>query len=135
MSKTNIEQVILRLENYLECWKQYNTFMSTARTKKFSPEDENQFLELKSVLTQELEFILSAIDCGAVTREEVHSLIASSPSLRFLSELNENALRGIENQWHKLFVSLQSILGQLKVAQSANTSKGLMQSWFGRKAA
>ena len=135
MSKTNIEQVILRLENYLECWKQYNTFMSTARTKKFSPEDENQFLELKSVLTQELEFILSAIDCGAVTREEVHSLIASSPSLRFLSELNENALRGIENQWHKLFVSLQSILGQLKVAQSASTSKGLMQSWFGRKAA
>src|SRR5439155_12399130 len=51
MSKTNVEQVILRLENYLECWKQYNTFMSTARTKKFSPEDENQFLELKSVLT------------------------------------------------------------------------------------
>ena len=93
MSKTNVEQVILRLENYLECWKQYNTFMSTARTKKFSPEDENQFLELKSVLTQELELILSAIDCGAVTREDVHNLIAGGPSLRFLSELNENALR------------------------------------------
>jgi hypothetical protein len=135
MSKTNVEQVILRLENYLECWKQYNTFMSTARTRKFSPEDENQFLELKSVLTQELELILSAIDCGAVTRDDVHNLIGSGPSLRFLSELNENALRNVENQWHKLFISLQSILGQLKVAQNANTSKGLMQSWFGRKAA
>jgi hypothetical protein len=135
MSKTNIEQVIIRLENYLECWKQYNAFMSTSRTKKFTPEDENQFLELKSVLTQDLEFILSAIDCGAVTREDVHGLIASGPSLRFLSELNENALRNIENQWHKLFVSLQSILGQLKVAQTATTSKGIMQSWFGRKAA
>ncbi len=135
MSKPNVEQVILRLENYLECWKQYNTFMSTARTKKFSPEDENQFLELKSVLTQELELILSAIDCGAVTREDVHNLISSGPSLRFLSELNENALRNVENQWHKLFISLQSILGQLKVAQQATTSKGLMQSWFGRKAA
>ena len=135
MSKTNVEQVILRLENYLECWKQYNTFMSTARTKKFSPEDENQFLELKSVLTQELELILSAIDCGAVTREDVHNLIAGGPSLRFLSELNENALRNVENQWHKLFISLQSILGQLKVAQTANTSKSFMQSWFGKKAA
>ena len=135
MSKTNVEQVIIRLENYLECWKQYNTFMSTARTKKFTPEDENQFLELKSVLTQDLEFILSAIDCGAVTREDVHSLIASGPSLRFLSELNENHIRNVENQWHKLFVSLQSILGQLKVAQNATTSKGFMQSWFGKKAA
>src|SRR5687768_2494381 len=133
MSKTNVEQVILRLENYLECWKQYNTFMSTARTKKFSPEDENQFLELKSVLTQELELILSAIDCGGVTREEVHGLIGSGPSLRFLSELNENALRNVENQWHKLFISLQSILGQLKVAQTATTSKG-WGSWF-KKAA
>jgi hypothetical protein len=135
MSKTNVEQIILRLENYLECWKQYNTFMSTARGKKFSPEDENQFLELKSVLTQELELILSSIDCGGVTREDVHNLIGSGPSLRFLSELNENALRNVENQWHKLFISLQSILGQLKVAQQASTSKGLMQTWFGRKAA
>lgn len=135
MSKINVEQIILRLENYLECWKQYNTFMCTARGKKFSPEDENQFLELKSVLTQELELILSSIECGGVTREEVHNLIASGPSLRFLSELNENALRNVENQWHKLFISLQSILGQLKVAQQTTTSKGLMHSWFGRKAA
>jgi REP element-mobilizing transposase RayT len=134
MSKTNVEQVILRLENYLECWKQYNTFMCTARTKKFTPEDENQFLELKSVLTQEIEHILSAIDCGAVTREDVHTLISSGPSLRYLSELNDSGLRNVENQWHKLFISLQSILGQLKVAQTATTSKG-WQSWFGRSKA
>src|SRR6267142_6985041 len=135
MSKTNVDQLIVRLENYLECWKQFNTFMTMGRTKKFTQEDENQFLEIKSVITQELELILSSIDCGPITREDVHNLIASGPSLRFLSELNENALRNVENQWHKLFISLQSILGQLKVAQTANTSKGFMQSWFGRKAA
>ena len=39
MSKTNVEQLILRMEGYLECWKQFNTFMTMARTKKFSPED------------------------------------------------------------------------------------------------
>ena len=44
-------------------------------------------------------------------------------------------VRNVENQWHKLFISLQSILGQLKVAQTAHTSKGFMQSWFGKKAA
>jgi len=54
MSKSNIEPLILRLESYLECWKQFNTFMSMARTKKFSQEDESQFLEIKSVITQEL---------------------------------------------------------------------------------
>ncbi len=134
MPKHNIEQIILRMENYLECWKQFNTFMTLARTKKFTPEDENQFLELKSVLTQELELILNSIDCGPVTRDDVHNLIASGPSLRFLGEMNENALRNVENQWHKLFISLQSILGQLKVQQQQNDSKSLMKSWFGKAA-
>src|SRR3954470_1066394 len=136
MSKTNIDDLILRLENYLECWKQYNAFMGMARAKKFSQEDENQFLEIKSVITQELELILSSVDCGPISREEVHSLIASGPSIRFLSEMNENALRTVESHWHKLFISLQSLLGQLKVRQHQTESKSLVRTWFGgRKAA
>jgi hypothetical protein len=135
MNKINLEQLILRMESYLECWKQFNGFMNMARSKKFSPEDENQFLEIKSVLTQELELILSSIDCGHISREDVHALIAAGPSIRFLSELNENALRNVENQWHKLFIGWQSILGQLKVKQQQLESKSLMGSWFKRKAA
>lgn len=133
MNKHNVEQLILRMENYLECWKQFNTFMSMARQKKFSQEDENQFLEIKSVITQELELILSCIDCGPISREDVHSLIASGPSLRFLSEMNENSLRNVETHWHKLFIGLQAILGQLKVRQQQMESKSLMSSWFGSK--
>jgi len=133
MSKSNVEQLIVRLENYLECWKQFNTFMTMGRTKKFTQEDENQFLEIKSVITQELELILSSIDCGPISREDVHGLIASAPSIRYLSEMNENALRNVENNWHKLFIGLQSLLGQLKVKQGQTEAKG----WFGsgRKAA
>jgi len=135
MSKTNVEQLIIRMENYLECWKQFNTFMTMGRSKKFSQEDENQFLEIKSVITQELELILCSIDCGPVSREEVHGLIAGAPSIRYLSEMNENALRNVENNWHKLFISLQSLLGQLKVKQGQVESKSIMGGFFGRKAA
>ena len=135
MSKTNVEQLILRMESYLECWKQFNGFVVMARAKKFNPEDENQFLEIKSVITQELELILSSIDCGPVSREDVHGLMSSAPSIRFFSEMSEGALRNVENQWHKLFISLQSILGQLKVRQGQLEAKSFMGGWFGRKAA
>lgn len=131
MNKPNIEQLILRMESYLECWKQFNSFMNMARAKKFTPEDENQFLEIKSVITQELELILSTMDCGPISREDVHALISAGPSIRFLSEMNDNAQRNIENQWHKLFIGWQSILGQLKVKQGQMESKG----WFGRRVA
>src|SRR5206468_12370796 len=135
MSKSNVEQLILRMESYLECWKQFNTFMSMARSKKFGQEDENQFLEIKSVITQELELILSSIDCGPISREDVHGLIASAPSIRYLSEMNENALRNVENNWHKLFIGLQSLLGQLKVHHGQPESKSFVGSLFGSRRA
>jgi hypothetical protein len=135
MSKSNVDQLIARMENYLECWKQFNTFMNMARTKKFTQEDESQFLEIKSVITQELELILSAIDCGPISREDVHGLIAGAPSIRYLSEMNDNALRSVENSWHKLFIGLQSLLGQLKVKQGQVEGKSLMSSLFGSRRA
>lgn len=135
MSKSKVDELITRMENYLECWKQFHNFMNMARLKKFSQEDENQFMEVKSVLTQELELILCSIDCGGISREDVHNLISSGPSIRFLSEMNDNNLRSVENQWHKLLIGWQSILGQLKVKQQSNEGKSLVKSWFGGKAA
>src|SRR4029078_2063004 len=110
MTKTNIDQLILRLESCLECWKQYNAFMSMARAKRFSQEDENQFLEIKSVITQERDLILPSIGCGPIRRDDVHTLIASAPSIRFLSEMNENGLRAVESEWHNICIGLPSIL-------------------------
>lgn len=135
MNKAHIDHLIVRMESYLECWKQFSNFLNMARAKRFSQDDESQFMEIKSVIAQELEMILSVIDCGAITREEVHSLIASSPSIRYLSEVNEAALRNVESNWHKLFIGWQSILGQLKVRQQQVEAKSLMGSFFGRKKA
>ena len=38
MSKINVDQLILRMESYLECWKQYNTFMAMAPAYEMSKE-------------------------------------------------------------------------------------------------
>jgi hypothetical protein len=124
MNTKQLDQLILQLENYLECWKQFSHFISLARTKKFEPEDESQFLEVKSVLIQELELILARVECTSPTKEEVHSVVSSTPSLRYLAELPEGTLRGIENQWHKVFIAWQSNLGQLKVKQHAVDDRG-----------
>ena len=124
MSTTKkLEQLIAQMENYLECWKQFNQFVNLARGKKFSAEDENQFLETKSVLVQELELIMASVEVSSPTKEEIHSLIGNSPSLRYLSELSEGALRSLENQWHKIYIGWHAILGQLKVREQAPETK------------
>ena len=132
MSVKKLDEFITRMENYLECWKQFNHYLGLARFKKFSPDDENQFMEIKSVITQELELILAFMNGAQVTRQDVHDLMTSVPSMRFLSESNESAIRNIENQWHKLFISWQSILGQLKVRQKQVENQSFLGAIFGK---
>ena len=133
MSNPKLDQVINQVENYIECWKQYNNFMNLARAKKFSQEDENQFLEIKSVLIQELELILSSVEVPSPSKEEIHALIVEAPSLRFVSEINEGTLRNQESQWHRMYIGWHSILGQLKVRQRGEGSKSAIGSVFGKK--
>jgi len=132
MSAKRVQDLIARMENYLDCWKQFNHYLGLARFKKFTLDDENQFMEIKSVITQELELILAVMEGTQVTRDDVHNLMTAVPSMRFLSESNESVLRNIENQWHKLYISWQSILGQMKVRQKQLENKGFFAALVGK---
>ena len=133
MSTKALEELVQHTENYIECWKQFNNFINLARAKKYTPEEENHFLEVKSVLIQELELILAAMEVGTPTKEEVHALVGSAPSLRFLSESQDGVLRNIESQWHRVYIGWHSILGQLKVQQQAEDGKSPLAALFSSK--
>jgi hypothetical protein len=133
MRNKKLDSLIDQMENYLECWKQFNNFLSMARAKKFSAEDDAQFLETKSVIVQELELILSSVEVGSPTKEEIHTLVGNAPSLRYLSEMNEGACRNLENQWHKIYIGWHAILGQLKVRRREEESKSGFASMFGKR--
>jgi hypothetical protein len=131
MHYKNLEEFILHLENYIECWKQFNHYVNLARDKKFVREDETQFLEIKSVIAQGLEAIIASTEKGGPKKEEVHHLFAQAPSLRYLAD-SPDAIPAVEGAWHKVYLGLQSLLGQLKVKQNQN-DKGSGWSLFGRK--
>jgi len=131
MNFKNIDEFILHMEAHIECWKQFNQYINLARDKKFTPEDEAQFLDLKSLLTQGSESIAASEVKGGPRKEEILALFAAAPSLRFLSDMGD-AIPTVEGQWHRIYLALQSLLGQLKVQQNkAEESKGW--SLFGRK--
>ena len=135
MQNNKLDRLVHQMENYLECWKQFNNFVNLARTKKFSPEEDTQFLEVKSVIVQELELILASVEVTSPTKEEIHTLIGSAPSMRFLSEMNEGALRQLESQWHKIYIGWHAILGQLKVRLHDDETKSAgFVSMFSKKA-
>jgi hypothetical protein len=128
MTPKEINQLITQIETHIECWKQFNHFISLARAKKFSAADDNHFLEIKSIIVQELELIFASVEVQSPTREEIHSLIGSAPSLRYLSEIGEGALRNLETEWHKIYIGWHAILGQIKVKQRNSENKSFWGS-------
>lgn len=128
MNAKGINQLVSQIETHVECWKQFNHFIEIARAKKFGPADDSQFLEIKSIIVQDLEMIFASIEAASPSKDEITALIGRAPSLRYLAEINEGELRGIENAWHKVYIGWHSILGQLKVKQREGET-----SFFGRK--
>jgi len=133
MQNKQMHQLIQQLENYTECWKQFNHFVNVARGKKFDAEEESQFLEVKTVIIQQLELIVASITDGTPTKEEVFALVGNAPSLRYLSEMNDSALRNLESQWHKLYIAWHSVLGQLKVRQRTNENRSMLGHLFDKQ--
>ena len=128
MTAKELNQLVTQIETHIECWKQFNHFINLARAKKFGPPDENHFLEIKSIIVQELEMIFASVEAVSPSRDEIHHLIEHAPSLRALSEMGEGALRGLESQWHKIYIEWHAILGQLKVKQQAEETKAFWGS-------
>ena len=131
MSTNTLDEFLLYLETYIECWKQFNHYINLARDGKFTPEDEAQFLEVKSLVAQGLEAVLAAVEQGAPRKDEVMVLINGAPSLRYLAE-HENNITIVESQWHKTFLILQSLLGRLKVHRQKQGGEWSWGSLFGK---
>ncbi|MEI6351771.1 MAG: hypothetical protein WCP06_11780 [Verrucomicrobiota bacterium] len=129
MSTHNLDEFLNYLETYVECWKQFNQYVNLARSGKFSAEDETQFLEVKSLITQGLEVVLAAVESGGPRKDEVMALVVSAPSIRHLAE-NENNIATVETQWHKAYLTLQSLLGRLKVQQQKQEGEWSWGSLF-----
>ena len=123
MKLKQLNNLITQIETHIECWKQFNHFLEVGRSKKFGPADENHFLEIKSVIVQELELIFGAVEFPSPSRDEIHNLLGNAPSLRAIGDMNEGMVRTLESQWHKIYIGWHAILGQLKVKQRAEESK------------
>ncbi len=131
MHYKNLDEFIIHLENYIEVWKQFNHYVGLARDKKFSREDETQFLEIKSLIMQGLEGILASVDKGGPKKDEIQQLFQNAPSLRHLADMPDAAAQ-VESQWHRVYIGLQSLLGQIKVQQNKAEKPGGW-SLFGKK--
>ena len=116
------DDLITQIQQYLESWREITHFVGLARIKRFGATEEDQFLELKGIIAQELEMIWASGESSCPSREDVLEMMNNAPSIRYLSQLNEGALRNVENQWHQIYIRWHATLGHLKAKNTGTES-------------
>jgi hypothetical protein len=118
MRDRNLERNINRVEAFVERWKQLSQFLDRGfQGQSFSPEEEGAFLELKSVIAQEHELLMTTLASGE-RDDKALKLLNTVPSLQSFKELPEGMAKKVANDWHNTYIGLQALLGRLRGRQA-----------------
>ena len=118
MRDRNLEKNIKRVEAFVERWKQLSQFLDRGfQGQSFSPEEEGAFLELKSVIAQEHELLMTTLASGE-RDDRALKLLNTVPSLHSFQELPEGMAKKVATDWHNAYISLQALLGRLRGRQT-----------------
>jgi hypothetical protein len=100
-----------------ESWKRLHDFMNWALDKAapmITLEQERQFTELRGILLQESEHVLSELDLSDELLGKTLNLLNRATSMRAMRELSGIDARRLEMDWNVIFAKMGTVLGQLK---------------------
>jgi len=117
MRDRNLEKNIIRVEAFVERWKQLSQFLDRGfQGQNFTPEEESAFLDLKCVIAQEHELLMTTL-ASSERDDKALKLLNTVPSLQSFKDLPEGMSKKVAADWHNTYISLQALLGRLRGRQ------------------
>ena len=115
MIDRKIETGIKSVKSFLEFWVKFHSLYNEIISKEIiSKEDEDKFLETKSILKAKYEEMKKGMDFNymphARPTDPVNDILALA-TVRFISEKN---LEKVEGDWKDSYIFLNNILERLK---------------------
>lgn len=115
MRDRRLDKNIVRVENFIEQWKRLSHFLDRGfEGESFTDEEESAFLELKSMIAQEHELLMTTLGSETDRTDRALRLLNIAPSLQSICELEDDANRRLTTEWHTTYLSFQALLGRLK---------------------
>lgn len=133
MRDRNLERNIERVQAFVELWKQLSQFLDRGfKGSDFTGDEEAGFLELKSTIAQEHEFMATTLGSEMPHEDKTLRLLNSLPSLAGFRELPEGMAKKIASEWHGTFIAMQSLLGRLRGRKAQLASISSLSQGFKR---
>ncbi len=115
MRDRDLEEKIVKLNEIISLWNRFNEITGAViRGAETDGELESEFLELKSSIARKYQSLADRFPQRTFPDDDVNAVLAQAVSLGHLKGLTSFASGEFQNQWHKVYISLNRQLGHLE---------------------
>jgi hypothetical protein len=134
MRDRKLEERIELLEEFINEWIRFRNFLKIGAAGKASPEKEEEFMKLKSLIARKYQHLTTLMGESFSADERLMKTVSRVASLKQVAEIKpEVGQRSIEDEWHSSFIRLNENLGNMEGerAKLARVSQiGIVLSWM-----
>lgn len=120
MRDRKLESKIKRLKEFMQLWlKFHDMYKSAINRDTITPEEENAFLETKSLIARRYQALKEYLEIGSSYDDKTFDVISQLLSLKGVAVISDLSLRKIENDWHGSYIILNKFLGELEAKEES----------------
>ena len=115
MRDSRLEERIKLLKEFINEWVKFRSFLKIGAAGKASPEREEEFMKLKSLIARKYQHLTSLMGESFSADESLMKVVSRVASLKRVAEMTpETGRLGIEDEWHSSFIRLNENLGDME---------------------
>lgn len=120
MIDRDLEKKIKDTKEFIELWRKFHNLYKSAQEKaSISPEEEESFLETKSLIARRYQALTDSLRLSLAPEDRTFDVISQVLSLKGVSSTSDLQMKSIEGDWHKSYITLNKILGGLENKKEA----------------
>ncbi len=115
MRDRRLEERIKLLKEFINDWVRFRSFLKIGAAGKSSPEREEEFMKLKSLIARKYQHLTTLMGESFSPDERLMRLVSRVTSLKAVAETApDTGQRSIEDEWHFSYIRLNEDLGDME---------------------
>jgi len=110
-----LDRRVSMVREFMNDWLLFNQILSAYPSPGVNKAQlENQFLKVKSKLAREHNVLREAIQSDYAIDKNTMQIVATATNLESIYSQSEVAVKKIQGDWHRSFISINETLGQIE---------------------
>ena len=131
MIDKHLERNVVLTQQFLDLWiRFYDMVVAGRRVEDIQPEHETSFLANKSELARRHKVLETSLGLDYNLDSNTMNIVGQAISLDSLRSTSDIAMKKMENEWHRAYISINETLGVLENRREEMADKGHIEMFF-----